>query len=333
MTMNYDEHSLSNRGNALPLYDNYLMFHTPVNTGKSWFKAADFNLQKNSSKVEDIYNRRINRFFLNAIVYDGESDDMQSMGLLTLNAWIPKSDAVEQKIHTTIKLTSLLNEKNNDVRSSLSIGDQLEARIYSKKVVNEDTDEYNVQIWFNAKKYYSKVSLHPLYCEFSFTPYNPHSLLDNRFSNNYERLTELFKNMGSANALSDSELDTNMQGYSYVKTYSGSIYDTVYTTTDQYNIGDCVKYINISNKDNNINTLSNIIPDEADDDGRIIYLCSWNTIVLKNGGSIQSIQDNDAIRDAIICPHGKDYVMNNGQVLPLMRLYNNWFPLTTGGVQ
>lgn len=329
MTMNYDEYSLSNRGNALPLYDNYLTFHTQANTGKGWFKAADFNLQKNSSMVKDLYNRRINRFFLTAIVYDGSSDSMQASGLLTLNAWIPRSDTVEQKIHTSIKLKGLLNEKNKSIRSTTSIGDQLEARIYSNKVVNEDTDEYNVQIWFNAKQYYSKVSLHPLQCEFSGTPYNPHSLLDNSFSNNYERLTELFKNMGSVNALSDSELDTNMQGYSYVKTYSGSIYDTFYTATDQYKIGDCVKYVNITSKDGS-NTLSNIIPDEADNDGRIIYLCSWDRIVLKNGGSIQDIT---TLHDAIIFPDGKDYVMKGSQVLPLIRLSNNWFPLTTGGVQ
>lgn len=323
MTMNYDEYSLSNRGNALPLYDNYLTFYTQANTeGKSWFKAAEFNLQKDA-KMVNLYNRRINKFFLTAIVYDGNSDSMQTLGLLTIGAWVPSSDYGEQIIHTNISLKGLLND--ND----FSISDQLEARIYSNKVVNEETDEYNVQIWFNAKRAFSKVSLHPLQCHFSFPPYNPHSILDNRFSNDYERLTELFKNMGSVDALSDSELDTNMQGYSYAKTYFGPNSDIFYTTTDQYKIGDCVKYVNIGSK-NVSNTLSNIIPDEADNDGRIIYLCSWDSIVLKNGGRIQ---DSTTLHDAIICPDGKDYVMKGSQVLPLMRLSNNWFPLTTGGVQ
>lgn len=320
MTMNYNEYSLSNRGNTLPLYDNYLTFYTPHNAGKGWFKAADFNLQKNAGIIKDIYNRRINRMSLTAIVYDGDADVMQALGLLTISAWVPASDYGEQVIHTNISLKGLLNDNN------FSISDQLEARIYSNKVVNNDTDEYNVQIWFLAKPAYSKVSLHPLQCEFSCPPSNPHSLLDNPFSNNYERLTELFKNMGSATGLSDSELDTSMQGYSYVTTAPGKTSDTFYTTTDQYKIGDCVKYVNIGSK-NGSNTLSNIIPDEADNDGRIIYLCSWDIIMLKNGGIIQ---DKDTLHDTIICPDGKDYVMKSSQVLPLMRLSGNWFPLTAG---
>lgn len=215
MTMNYDTYSLGNRGDKLPLYNNYLTFTTPNSKGKGWFKAADFNLQKDSIKVKDSYNRRISRIFLTAIVYDGDADDIQTLGILTISAWVPKNDAVERMVHTNISLKGLLDDNN------FLIFNQLEARIYSKKVANEETDEYNVQIWFNAKQFYSKVSLHPLQCEFSRPPYNPHSLLDNQFSNNYERLTELFKNMGSANGLSDSELDTNTQGYSYVTTDSG----------------------------------------------------------------------------------------------------------------
>lgn len=325
MTMNYDKYSLSNRGNSLPLYDNYLTFVTQSNsTGKGWFKAADFNLQKDAANVKNLYNRRNNRIFLTAIVYDGYSDGMQALGILTLSAWLPTSDNVKQILHTSVSLKGLLDDDYS------SISDQLEARIYSKKVVNEDTDEYNVQIWFNSKKYYSKVSLHPLQCEFSFPPYNPHSLLDNHFSNNYERLTELFKNMGSVNGLSDSELDTNMQGYSYVTTVPVLNNQTFYTTTDQYNIGDGIKYVDVGSKDNGSNTLSKIIPDKLNADGRIIYLRNWNTVVLKNGGKIN---DTSTLHDVIICPGGKDYVMYSSQVLPLIRLFGNWFPLIPGGAQ
>lgn len=323
MTMNYNEYSLSNRGNALPLYDNYLTFYTPHNAGKGWFKAADFNLQKNAGIIKDIYNRRINRMSLTAIVYDGDADGMQALGLLTIGAWVSTTSSVNQIVHAGISLKGLLNDNN------LSISDQLEARIYSKKVVNEDTDEYNVQIWFLTKQFFSKVSLHPLQCYFSCPPSNPHSLLDNPHSNNYERLTELFKNMGSATGLSDSELDTSMQGYSYVTTTPGpaSASDTFYTTTDQYKIGDSVKYVDIGSKDDiGSNTLSNIIPDKQNSDGRIIYLCNFNNVVLKNGGKIQ---DGATLHDAIICPDGKDYVMKASQVLPLMRHFGNWFPLTT----
>ena len=324
MTMNYDAYSLGNRGNGLPLYDNYLTFATQNSTNKGWFKAADFNLQRHAENVKDIYNRRINRIFLTAIVYDGDADVMQELGLLTISAWVPLSDAVEQRVHTDISLKNLLNDNN------LSINNQLEARIYSKNVVNEDTDEYNVQIWFHAKQFFSKVSLHPLQCNFSRPPYNPHSLLDNYFSNNYERLTELFKNMGSVNGLSDSELDTNMQGYSYVTTDSGSYIETFYTTTDQYKIGDGVEYVNIASKDGGSNTLSKIIPDKRNSDGRIIYLCNWNNVVLKNGGRIQ---DSYKLHDTIICPGGQDYAMKDSQLLPLMRFAGNWFPLVTGGAQ
>ncbi|WP_370923792.1 hypothetical protein AB9X87_02810 [Lactiplantibacillus plantarum] len=324
MTMNYDAYSLGNRGNGLPLYDNYLTFATQNATDKGWFKAADFNLQRNATNVKNLYNRRINRIFLTAIVYDGDADVMQALGLLTISAWVPLSDTVEQIVHTNISLKGLLNDNN------LSISNQLEARIYSKKVVNEDTDEYNVQIWFNAKQFFSKVALHPLQCDFSRPPYNPHSILDNYFSNNYERLTELFKNMGSTNGLSDSELDTSMQGYSYVTTDSGPYIETFYTTTDQYNIGDGVEYVNVASKDNSSNTLSKIIPDKRNTDGRIIYLCNWNNVVLKNGGNIQGIS---TLHDTIICPDGKDYVMKSSQLLPLIRFSGNWFPLSSGGVQ
>ena len=61
MTMNYDAYSLGNRGNGLPLYDNYLTFATQNSTNKGWFKAADFNLQRHAENVKDIYNRRIDR--------------------------------------------------------------------------------------------------------------------------------------------------------------------------------------------------------------------------------------------------------------------------------
>lgn len=321
MTMNYDKYSLSNRGNPLPLYDNYLTFSTKnyTNDGKNWFKAADFSLQQNATNVKDLYNRRINRFFLTAIVYDGDASVMQAIGLLNISAWIP--DGVEDMIHTNVSLKSLLDDNN------LSISDQLESRIYSKKVVNEDTDEYNVQIWFNTKRNFSKVSLHPLHCEFLRKPYNPHSLLDNSASNRYEQLTELFKNMWSNNGVSESELDTSMQGYSYVTTDPASTNDTFYTTTDQYNIGDNIKYVNIAYKDSGVNTLSTIIPDKQNTSGRIIYLCNWNKVVLKNGGRVQ---DWATLHNAIICPGGKDYVMEDSQLLPLMRYSGNWFPLSSG---
>lgn len=318
MAMNYDIYSLGNRGNGLPLYGNYLKFTTKNSLDKNWFKMCDFNLQRNSEKVTDIYNRRLNRIFLTGIVYDGDADVMQSMGLLTLSVWIPLSDKVEQQIHTEVSLRGLLDENNE------SIQNQLEIRIYSKKIVNEETDEYNVQIWCKAKQYWSKVALHPLQVDFIRPPYNPHSLLDNYFSNEYERLTELFKNMGSVNGLSDSELDTSMQGYSYVTTDSGSYIETFFTTTDQYKIGDGIKYVNVASKNGGSNTISKIIPDKRNSDGRIVYLVNWNNVVLKNGGSIQ---DTSSIKDKIICKGGQDYAMQQNEMVQLMRFAGNWFVL------
>lgn len=318
MTMNYDAYSLGNRGNGLPLYGNYLKFTTKNSLDKNWFKMCDFNLQRNSEKVADIYNRRLNRIFLTGIVYDGDADVMQTMGLLTLSVWVPLSDTVKQEVHTEVNLRDLLDDNNESIKA------QLEVRVYSKKVVNDETDEYNIQIWCKAKQYWSKVALHPLQVDFIRPPYNPHSLLDNYFSNEYERLTELFKDMGSVNGLSDSELDTSMQGYSYVTTDSGSYIETFFTTTDQYKIGDGIGYVNVASKDGGSNTISKIIPDKRNSDGRIIYLVNWNNVVLKNGGSIQ---DTSSIQDTIICKGGQDYVMQQNEMVQLMRFAGNWFVL------
>ena len=316
MAMNYDIYSLGNRGNGLPLYGNYLKFTTKNSLDKNWFKMCDFNLQRNSEKVTDIYNRRLNRIFLTGIVYDGDADVMQAMGLLTLSVWVPLSDTVKQEVHTEVNLRDLLDDNNESIKA------QLEVRVYSKKVVNDETDEYNIQIWCQARQWWSKVALHPLQADFVRPPYNPHSLLDNYFSNEYERLTELFKPMGSESGITDTDLDNAMKGYDYVTTNAGEYIETFYTTSDQCNIADGVEYINIASKDGGPNAVANIIPNKRNSDGRIIRLVNWNNVVLKNGGKIQ---DTANLQNAIICPDGQDYAMKQSEMVQLIRFANNWF--------